>query len=183
MTDERSSDWRTDVLEYWFALPPEQWWRGPPELDGEIRDRFLELWEDKRRLPVSSFLDDPLTAIAAVILFDQFPRNMFRGHADQFSTDILALKIAEAAVDKGFDERLTPQQRGFLYMPFQHSEDIDDQRRSMLLYTALGDDNMLHYARLHHDVIERFGRFPHRNPMLGRQPRPDEIAAGDIVPW
>lgn len=177
------TDWRSDVLKFWFGLNPEQWWRGPPELDDQIRDRFLELWNEKRQLPPESFLGDPLTAIAGVILFDQFPRNMFRGHADQFSTDPLALAIARGAVDRGLDEQLEPNERGFLYMPFQHSEQIGDQNRSMLLFTELGDPEQLHFAKLHHEIIAKFGRFPHRNAMLGRQPRADEVTAGDVVPW
>jgi uncharacterized protein (DUF924 family) len=108
---------------------------------------------------------------------------MFRGHADQFATDHFALAIAKAAIDRGFDEQLEPKERGFLYMPFQHSEDIDDQQRSLLLFTALGDAEQLGYARKHHDIIARFRRFPHRNAMLGRAPRPEEIAAGDVKPW
>ena len=178
-----NEDWRSDVLKYWFALDKEQWWRGGPELDQQIRDRFLDLWEEKRQLPASEFLGHPLTALAGVILFDQFPRNMFRGHADQFSTDPLALAIAKGAVDAGIDDRLEPKERGFLYMPFQHSEDLDDQKRSLLLFTRLGDEEQLKYAKLHHDVIERFGRFPHRNAMLGRAPRPAEVEAGEVVPW
>jgi len=118
-----------------------------------------------------------------VILFDQFPRNMFRGHADQFSTDHLARAIAEAAVDAGLDDELEPRERQFLYMPFQHSEDLEDQNRSVLLFTRLGEAEQLGYAKKHRDVIARFGRFPHRNAMLGRAPRPDEIAAGDVFPW
>ena len=176
-------DWRSDVLKFWFGLKPEQWWRGPPELDERVRDRFLDLWKQKRQLPPESFLDDPLTALAAVILFDQFPRNMFRGHAEQFSTDTVALAIAKGAINRGLDEQLDRQERGFLYMPFQHSEDIDDQNSSVLLFTKLGDDQQLDYAKKHHDVIARFGRFPHRNSMLGRQPRADEVAAGDVFPW
>ena len=178
-----SDDWRGDVLRFWFGLEPEQWWKADPVLDREIDERFHELWSDKRQLPAASFLGDPLTALAAVILFDQFPRHLFRGHADQFSTDPLALGVARGAVDKSLDEQLEPQERGFLYMPFQHSEDMDDQRRSVLLFTALGDDYQLDFAKKHHDVIARFGRFPHRNAMLGRQPRPEEVAAGDVVPW
>jgi uncharacterized protein (DUF924 family) len=177
------NDWRSDVLKFWFGLKPEQWWRGPPELDEQVRDRFLDLWKEKRQLPPESFLDDPLTAVAAVILFDQFPRNMLRGHADQFSTDSLALAIAKGAIERGLDEQLDKQERGFLYMPFQHSEDMDDQNRSILLFTKLGDEEQLDYARKHRDVIARFGRFPHRNAMLGRQPHADEIAAGDVFPW
>jgi uncharacterized protein (DUF924 family) len=176
-------DWRSDVLRFWFALDKEQWWRGTPELDDELRRRFLKLWEQKRQLPADHFLGDPLTALAAVILFDQFPRNMFRGHADQYSTDHLALSIARDAVDRGLDDQLEPQERGFLYMPFQHSEDLGDQKRSLQLFTKLGDQEQLKYAKLHHDIIERFVRFPHRNAVLGRSPRADEMAAGDVVPW
>ena len=177
------ADWRGDVLKYWFGLEPERWWKPEPELDDEIRRRFLKLWMAKRELPVASFLDHPLTALAAVILFDQFPRHMFRGHAEQFATDHLALAIAREAVDRGLDDQLEPNERTFLYMPFQHSEDLADQRRSLALFTALGDDYWLGYAKKHHDVIERFGRFPHRNAILGRAPRPAETAAGDVVPW
>ena len=178
-----ATDWRSDVLKFWFGLSYDQHFRGGPDLDRLIRQRFLKLWAEKRQLPVDSFLIDPLTALAGVILFDQFPRNMFRGHADQFATDALALAIAKAAVDKGYDDALAPGERAFLYMPFQHSENLADQNRSMLLFTALGDPRYLKYAKLHHDVIERFGRFPHRNAILGRSPRPDEIAAGKVTPW
>jgi uncharacterized protein (DUF924 family) len=175
--------WADRVLDFWFGLDPEQWWSGGEDLDARCRDQFRDLHADKRQLPPESFLGDPRTALAAVILFDQLPRNMFRGHADQFMTDPLALAVAKEAVDRGLDEQLSPAERGFLYMPFQHSEDLADQRRSLLLFIRLGDEQMLHYARLHHDIIERFGRFPHRNAMLGRAPRAAEIAAGDIKPW
>jgi uncharacterized protein (DUF924 family) len=178
-----SSDWRADVLKFWLGLSCDDWWSGEPELDQRIREQFLKLWTAKRELPAESFLGDPLTAIAAVILFDQFPRNMFRGHADQFATDHLALAIAKAAIDARMDEQLEHDERKFLYMPFEHSENLDDQNRAVLLFTQLGDDEQIEYAKKHRDVIARFGRFPHRNAMLGRAPRPDEIAAGDVVPW
>ncbi len=175
--------WRDEVLAYWFALAREQWWKADPGLDSEIRDRFLEIWERERENVPEAFLGNARDAIAAVILFDQFPRNMFRGHADQFSTDPLALAVAKGAVDRGLDEAMSPTERGFLYMPFQHSERLDDQKSSLALFTALGDDYQLGYAKKHHDVIQRFGRFPHRNSILGRAPRPEEIEAGDVVPW
>ena len=177
------SDWRDTVADFWFGLGPDKWWRGGEEVDEAVRDRFLGLYGELRQLPAETFLGDARTALAAVVLFDQLPRNMFRGHADQFMTDPLALAIAKGAVDRGFDEQLTSNEKIFLYMPFQHSEVLADQRRSMALFTALGDDFTLGYAKKHHDVIERFGRFPHRNAMLGRAPRADEIAAGDVVPW
>jgi uncharacterized protein (DUF924 family) len=177
------ADWRSHVLKFWFGLKPEQWWRGGSELDHRIKENFLKLWAEKRQLPAESFLTDPLTAAAAVILFDQFPRNMFRGHADQFATDHLALAIAKGALDKGFDKELERDERKFLYMPFEHSESLADQDRCVLLFTESGDDEQLSYAKKHRDIIKRFGRFPHRNAILGRAPRPDEAAAGDVVPW
>ena len=178
-----AGDWRADVLKFWFGLDPKQWWKTDPALDHRIKQRFLKLWFEKRQLPVESLVTDPLTAVAAVILFDQLPRNMFRGSAEQFATDPLALAIAKAAVDRGFDEPLEKDERTFLYMPFQHSENLDDQNRAVLLMAELKDDYLLGYAKKHRDVIERFGRFPHRNAMLGREPRPAEVAAGDVFPW
>jgi len=177
------SDWRSDVLRFWFGLDPKQWWKTNPELDHRIREQFLKLWTEKRQLPVDSFLNDPLTALAGVILFDQFPRNMLRDHADAYSTDHLALAIAKGAVDARLDEQLQPQERKFLYMPFQHSENLDDQNRALLLFTELGDDEQIKYAKHHRGIIERFGRFPHRNAILGRASRPDEIAAEAGKPW
>jgi uncharacterized protein (DUF924 family) len=108
---------------------------------------------------------------------------MFRGTAEQFATDHLALAIAKEALAVGFDAQLAHDERKFLYMPFEHSEDLDDQNRAVLLFSELGDEEQVKYAKLHRDVIARFGRFPHRNKMLGRDPRPDEIAAGDVFPW
>ena len=175
--------WVRQVLDFWFALKPEQWWAADPELDAEVRERFQALWEEQSGLPVSHFLGSAEEALAAVILFDQFPRNMFRGHADQFATDHLALAIAREAIERDYDESFEQPRRGFLYMPFQHSEELDDQQRSVALFTALDDPYQLGFAKKHHDVIERFGRFPHRNAILGRTPRPDEIAAGDVFPW
>jgi uncharacterized protein (DUF924 family) len=171
------------VLDFWFSRTDDEWWKGSPAFDAEIRDRFLKLWEEERENVPEYFLGSPDEALAGIILFDQFPRNMFRDHADQFSTDPLALAIAKGAVERGLDDGMTSDQRGFVYMPFEHSENLQDQRQSLLLFTALGDSEMLDYAQKHHDVIARFGRFPHRNAMLGRRPHADEAAAGDVVPW
>ncbi|MEA3053702.1 MAG: hypothetical protein QOG72_2605 [Sphingomonadales bacterium] len=175
--------WQDEVLAFWFALAKEQWWKADPALDAEISERFRTLWETERENVPQAFLGTARDAVAAVILFDQFPRNMFRGHADQFSTDPLALAVAKGAVDRKLDEAMSPAERGFLYMPFQHSEDLADQQRSLALFTRLGDDYQLGYAQQHHDVIARFGRFPHRNAILGRPPRPAEIEAGEVTPW
>jgi uncharacterized protein (DUF924 family) len=174
--------WVRDILSFWFGLKPEQWWIGGPELDETCRESFLELWKEQRRFPVDHFLTDAETALAAVILFEQLPRNMFRGHAESFATDHLGLAIAKAAIERGYDQSLQQPQRAFLYVPLQHSENLADQQHALLLYTALGDEHLLAFAKKHHDVIARFGRFPHRNAMLGRAPRPEELAAGDVDP-
>jgi uncharacterized protein (DUF924 family) len=175
--------WPDEVLGFWFGLTDEQWFKADEALDAEVRKRFEELYQEQRSFPADHFLSDPRTALAAVVLFDQLPRNMYRGHADQFGTDLLALQIAKGAVAREFDQALTPPERGILYMPFQHSESLDDQRQSLLLFTDLGEANQLEFAQKHHDVIARFGRFPHRNAMLGRQPRAEELAAGDVTPF
>ena len=176
-------DWRADVLKFWFGLRPEQWWKTDSQLDERIRQDFLKLWSEKRQLPAERFLTDPLTALAGVILFDQFPRNMFRGHADTYSTDPLALAIAMGALARGLDKELARDERKFLYMPLMHSEKLDDQNRSVLLFTELGDADQLGYAKRHREIVERYGRFPHRNAILGRPSRPEEIAAGADKPW
>ena len=177
------NDWRADVLRFWFGLDYRQQFRRDDALDHRIKEQFLKLWAEKRELPVIACLTDPLTALAAVILFDQFPRNMFRDDAEQFATDNLALGIAKGALEKEYDKDLAVEERAFFYMPFQHSESLADQKRSMLLYAELGDDRFAPFAKKHYDVIERFGRFPHRNAILGRAPRPDELAAGDVTPF
>ncbi|RST32079.1 DUF924 domain-containing protein [Sphingomonas ginkgonis] len=170
-------------MTFWFGLSDEQHWSGDPELDAEIRARFEGWWTALRQQPAEEFLATPDQALAGAILFDQLPRNMFRGHAEQFSTDLLARAIAAGAVDHGLDERLAPERRTFLYMPFEHSEKRDDQRRSLLLFARLGEPRQLDYARRHRDIVERFGRFPHRNVMLGRVPTEEERAAGSPEPF
>lgn len=179
----RDTAWAGEVADFWFSRGPDDWWKPDDAFDAAIKERFCALWQAERGHEPEGFLGSAEEALAAVILFDQFPRNMFRGHADQFATDPLALAVATGAVERGHDDGMTPDRRSFLYMPFQHSEDPRDQLRSLLLFTALGDPAMLGYARKHHEMIERFGRFPHRNAILGRKPTALEQAAGDVVPW
>lgn len=166
------------ILDYWLKeIGPAGWWTRSDEADATIRARFHDLWTAWRARTADSFLGSADEALAAVILFDQFPRNMFRGYADAFATDSLALAIARGAIERGYDDALAPDARAFLYMPFMHSEDADDQNRSLALFTALGDDESLDHARQHRDTIVRFGRFPHRNAVLGRHDRPGEAEA------
>jgi uncharacterized protein (DUF924 family) len=191
MASETQPNWVRELLDFWFSHGPAPgaapetaaWWKRSDEFDAKIGERFGIEWARQSRREVEDFLGDAETALAAIILFDQLPRNMFRGHADQYSTDHMALAIAKSAVERGYDDGMTPEQRTFLYMPFQHSEDVKDQVQSLLLFSALGHPRLLHFARKHHEVIEKFGRFPHRNAVLGRKPTAMESAAGEVVPW
>ncbi len=168
-------EWVQDILSYWFEeLTREDWFTSKAETDGTIRARFLDLHARLQSDLPDAVYTDPETALAAIILFDQFSRNMFRGTAAAFSTDSLALGIARNAVDKGFDAALPPDRRMFLYMPFMHSEVTADQEHCIQLFAAMGADTK--YAVEHRDIVARFGRFPHRNKALGRQSTADELA-------
>lgn len=172
-----SSGWVEEVLSFWFdETGPEGWFGGGGELDETIRRRFGDLYEDLSTNAPKEIGDDPRAALAAIILFDQFPRNMFRGSAKAFATDDLAARIAREAVSKKLDEALEPQQRTFFYMPFEHSEVYADQERAVMLFKSLGDEEALRYAEEHRDIIQNFGRFPHRNRALGRESTARESA-------
>ena len=168
-------DWAEQVLRYWFEeLKPAAWFRKDEGVDAVIRERFGALYEELARIRPEQ-LTTPLEFAAAVIALDQFPRNMFRGTPRAFATDALALAISQHAIAAQLDEQLTRMQRLFLYMPFQHSEDRAVQERSIQLFTQLGERETLGYAHRHKDVIDRFGRFPHRNEVLGRASTAEEL--------
>lgn len=179
----QGEDWRRDVIDFWFGLPPERHWRRDPALDAEIMRRFGALWRKEKGRPAQAFLDSAEAALAAIILFDQFPRNMFRDQARAFATDPLARAIAGAAIDRGYDQQVARERRHFLYLPLEHSEAIADQERSVALFERLGDERYLDFARKHHAVIARFGRFPHRNRVLGRESSAQEEAFGLDPAW
>jgi uncharacterized protein (DUF924 family) len=163
------SDWAAQILRYWFdELQPAAWFRKDERVDAAISERFGALYEELAQFRPEQ-IATPIESIAAVIALDQFPRNMFRGTPRAFATDALALSIAQQAIAAGFDVQLTPQQRLFLYMPFQHAEDRAVQARSIELFTQLGLAENLDYAHRHKEIIDRFGRFPHRNEVLGRE--------------
>lgn len=174
------------VLEFWFgeepeaggARPREVWFRRSDEFDAEISDRFRSDYELAAAGELDGWLETPRGALALAILLDQFPRNLFRGSARAFETDARARSVARAALDRGHDARVSPVERWFFYLPFEHSEDLEDQRLSVELFAALGEDeesrNVQDYAVRHMEIIERFGRFPHRNAALGREPTPEE---------
>jgi uncharacterized protein (DUF924 family) len=169
------SDWVEQVTRYWFEeLRPEAWFRKDASVDAAIRERFASLHDSVAQLRPEQ-LATPLECLAAVIVLDQFSRNMFRGSPRAFGTDSSALSIAQRAIDAGLDRQLDRRQRWFLYMPFQHCEDRAVQARSIELFTQLDDAENLGYAQRHQEVIDRFGRFPHRNEVLGRESTPEEL--------
>ena len=175
-----------EILDYWFGDPndPEYgklrefWFRGGPKADDEIRARFLADYEAAVAGHYEEFESSPRGILALILLLDQFPRNMFRGKAHAFATDDKALALAKHAIDAGLESHLRGWERVFLYLPFEHAEDIAEQRRSLALFEKLDDfedaEQSLEHARRHLEVIERFGRFPHRNAVLGRDTTPEE---------
>ncbi len=167
--------WVDDVLHFWFAeLRPEQWFRADAAVDHTVTRRFSKLHESLAAEPAAS-ARTPRESLARVIVLDQFPRNIFWRSPAAFATDALALRTAQAAIDAGLDRDLSPVERQFLYMPFQHSEDRAVQRRSLELFAALHLREALDFAREHRDIVEQFGRFPHRNAVLGRRSTPEEL--------
>jgi uncharacterized protein (DUF924 family) len=168
--------WVADVLRFWFAeTRPEQWFAKDEAFDAEVRRRFLALQEALAARPRETLLRDARTALAGIIVFDQMSRNMFRGTARAFATDQQALAIADAALASGFDRGLTRDERLFCYLPFEHAEDRVAQARGVALISTLDDPELTKWAEAHKVIIDRFGRFPHRNAALGRSSTPEEI--------
>lgn len=178
-----------DVLDFWFGRPDdagyggkrEIWFEKNDDFDAEIRDRFMADWEAAEAGQLDPMQRTARGALALVIVLDQFPRNMFRGEARAFATDAQAREVAGAAIACGFDLALTPVERRFFYLPFEHGENLADQARCaryMCEHLPSDDerDASIEYARRHRVIIERFGRFPHRNAALGRTSTPEEIA-------
>lgn len=165
-----SHSWISKLLEFWFKeLEPKQWFEKSAALDETVRERFGVTYAAvAQTFQLDSALTAPEPALAHIILFDQLPRNMFRDTPRAFESDTKALSIAKTALARGFDRNFDIQQRVFLYLPFEHSEVLADQIRSVELFSALGDANYLRYAEAHRAIIERFGRFPHRNAILSR---------------
>jgi uncharacterized protein (DUF924 family) len=178
----------SEVLECWFGAPysPEfgrpraAWFVKSAEFDALIRDRFLATHEAAAAGALDAWSARPLAALALAVALDQFPRNMFRGTPRAFATDARALALAREIMARGFDEVLLPVQRWFVYLPFEHAEDLAAQRESLRLFERVALDaagaGTLTYAMRHYAVIERFGRFPHRNAILGRESTPEELA-------
>lgn len=165
-----------EVVSFWREAGPDRWFDKNAEFDEEIRRRFLATHEAAAAGKLSSWEQTANGALALLILLDQFPRNMFRGDARAFATDPLARAIAAGAVVRGFDSQVPNELRNFFYLPFEHSEDLADQERAVAFNKAIGDADGLKWAEIHADIIRRFGRFPHRNAVLGRTTTPEEQA-------
>lgn len=161
------------VVTFWKEAGPERWFAKEPEFDRRFREQFLELHLEAARGKLSRWLESPEGALALCLLLDQFPRNAFRATAHMYTTDGLALEVADAAIRAGHDRALEPALALFVYLPFGHSERLAHQDRSVELNRRLGDDYVAH-AVGHRAIVERFGRFPHRNPILGRSMLPLE---------
>lgn len=169
-----------EVVAFWRAAGPKRWFKPDPAFDAEFRDRFLAAHEAAARGELAHWLDDSTGALALVLLLDQFPRNAFRGTPRMYATDAQARAAADAALRAGFDREVDPDLRQFFTLPLMHSENLADLERCVALNEAVGGEP-LRYARHHRDIIARFGRFPHRNAVLGRTNSPEEerfLAAG-----
>jgi uncharacterized protein (DUF924 family) len=169
--------WCDDVLHFWFdELSVDHWWCKDDALDARIRERFLGLYAALASRRAAAIVE-PRVALATVIVLDQFPRNMFRGDARAYASDAQARAVARTAIAAGLDHALSRDGRLFLYMPLQHSEDAADQRIGVELVSALGDDEWTRIALAHQRIIDRFGRFPHRNAVLGRRSTAEETVS------
>jgi uncharacterized protein (DUF924 family) len=165
------------ILDFWFGeCTPEQHFAKDDALDAEIARRFGELREAVVASGAAGWRDDADSLLAAIVLIDQFGRNLHRGSGEAFAADPLALQLAREGVAKGYDGQLPPARAKFLYMPFMHAEDAGAQAECVRLFEALGDADSLDFARQHRAVIEEFGRFPSRNAALGRESTPAEQA-------
>jgi uncharacterized protein (DUF924 family) len=168
--------WVGEVHRFWFEeLSEGDWFLRSADLDARIRDRFMALHERLLRQEARDIVA-PRAMLAAVIVLDQFSRNLFRGDPRAYAADPVARRIARAMVERELDREMTQQERLFVYLPFEHSENREDQELSVTLISRLGNDDWTRYAITHQQIIERCGRFPHRNAVLGRPSTADEIA-------
>jgi uncharacterized protein (DUF924 family) len=163
-----------EIVSFWRQAGPDKWFEADEDFDRTIRSRFLAIHEAAARGELAAFEESAEGALALLILLDQFSRNMFRNSARAFATDHMARAKADRALARGFDQETEVTMRQFFYLPFMHSELLADQDRSLRLYEALGDPEQLKFAVTHRDIIAKFGRFPHRNRVLGRETTPAE---------
>ena len=165
------------ILGFWFSkVSSKHWFRSTQAFDDELRERFGGLVEAALRDELSHWLETARGALALVILLDQLPLNIYRGQARSFAGEAGARQAASVAIEHGWDQGLSAQEKAFLYMPFMHSELLEDQDRAVTLFTAAGLEGNLRWAKHHREIVRRFGRFPHRNTILGRTSTQEELA-------
>jgi uncharacterized protein (DUF924 family) len=164
------------VVSFWKKAGPKRWYTANPEFDHKVLDKFLVTYQAAELGKLTSWEEEAEGALALVLVLDQFPRNMFRGTMRAYATDPLALAAAKRALERGFDRAVKLPEKTFFYLPFEHSENLVDQETALKLFEATKDEDLVRWARLHYETIERFGRFPHRNEILGRVSTPEEIA-------
>jgi len=174
-TAELDMEMAAAVVDFWTEAGPDTWFTRDEAFDARFRARFLDEHMAAAARAREHWLSTAEGALALLVLLDQFPRNCFRGTAHSYATDPLARHYAARAIEEGLDLQLVPKLRAFIYLPFEHSEDLLHQERSVALFDVLGDKEYLAFAELHRDIIRRFGRFPHRNAALGRIPSMEEL--------
>ena len=164
----------TDVIKYWFSEKSRQhWFSATPEIDNEIKQRYEKLWINAASGKLNDWQDSPQGCLALIIILDQFPLNMFRGKAKSFQTEELAVEVALKAIKKGYDEILNTDELLFLFMPLMHSENLEHQDIQVKLFEKYDFND--EYSKHHRNIVKRFGRFPHRNDILGRKSSADEV--------
>ncbi|MCW8826201.1 MAG: DUF924 domain-containing protein [Gammaproteobacteria bacterium] len=164
------------IINFWFAESSKDFWfNSTPEMDLQLRDQFIDTWLAAAEGKLSAWEESPQGALALAIILDQFPLNMFRGVPLTYSTEAHARNIARKAIDRGFDQQLNDEEKVFLYLPFMHSEDLTDQARCVELFNKPGLEESYRFAKHHQDIVQRFGRFPHRNEILGRHSTQEEL--------
>ncbi len=166
----------TDLTTFWRKAGAKAWFRKNAAFDDELRMRFLDAHMAAARRELDHWLDTSEGALALILLLDQVPRNIFRDTGHMFATDPLARRAAERAIAAGHDQAVEKELQAFFYLPFEHAENAADQARSVALFETAGDADNIKWARLHADIIARFGRFPHRNAQLGRETTAEEAA-------
>lgn len=166
-----------DIIDFWYSERiSKQWFSSTPELDREIREKYAHVWEQAEQGEFDEWRRTPEGCLALVIIFDQLPLNMFRGQAKSFRTERMAVEVAKEAIDNQFDKLIAKDKLAFLYMPFMHSERLEEQDLSVKLYTASGLMENARFAEHHRALVRKYGRFPHRNKILGRESSAEEIA-------
>jgi uncharacterized protein (DUF924 family) len=176
MTQDAAPITPQDVLSFWFSAEAQKFWFDKSDqFDAECRVRFGPAFEAARAGALRHWMETPEAALALVILLDQIPRNIHRGTPAAFSGDADALAVAREAIARGYDAALPADRRNFFYLPFMHSERLEDQERGVELYAANDLNDGLRWMKAHRDIIARFGRFPHRNAILGRPSTPEEL--------